>query len=62
MSQNTNAGWPVLEYPAPYMHYLDYDWYSGLWEFSPEATVRFGHEADGFGTWTHAFLLPAAVE
>ncbi len=56
-----NTGWPVQRWPQPYAEYLQYDWYSGLWEFSDEATVRFGSAGCGFGTWAHVFHEPADV-
>lgn len=53
--------WPVIAWPAPYAEYLDFDWHSGLWEFDDAATVRFGHQAPGFGSWEHMFHVPAEV-
>jgi hypothetical protein len=43
-----------MYFPADY---LEYDWYSGLWECTPEATLQFG--VGVFGGWMAAFLVPA---
>jgi hypothetical protein len=56
-----NAGWPTLTYSQRYFDYIDFDWHSGTWEFSPEGVVRFGHEGDGFGAWVHGFIVPGVV-
>jgi hypothetical protein len=55
LKDSPNTGWPETEWYFS-NDYLAYDWYSGLWEVTPEATVRFGFGE--WGSWVHLMWVP----
>jgi hypothetical protein len=47
------SGWELRAFPSKYLYY---DWHSGLWECTPEATIDLGFGE--FGGWVADMLEP----
>jgi hypothetical protein len=54
----TDEAWPLMTWAPVYADYLQYDWYSGLFEVSDEAIAKL---SQGFGSWLHCFHVLAEV-